>query len=81
MMLTKAYDDGSSYRFVVLIDGTKVLPDGSPDPAWTKEYTWGKEPPQGQTAQDYLASCKREAELLAALDPRLQPPPQEILLP
>lgn len=81
MMLTKAYDDGTAYRFVVLIDDTKTLPDGSPSPEWTHEYVWGKEPPEGQTATEYLAACKREAELLAALDPRLQPPPQEILLP
>lgn len=81
MMKTAAFDAGTVYQFRVHLDTTKVLEDGTPDPEWVNEYTWGKQPPVGQTAQVYLTNCKREAEGLAKLDPRLQPPPTEIVLP
>ena len=28
------------------------------------EYHWGKEPPDGQTKEEYLENCKQEAILL-----------------
>jgi len=81
VMKTVIFDEGNAYLFKVHIDTTKIQNDGSPDPAWVLEYRWCKEPPEGQSLQEYLATCKREAELLAALDPRLQPAPQEMVLP
>ena len=32
------------------------------------QYHWGKQPPVGQTAETYLASCSREAALLADIE-------------
>lgn len=43
-------------------------------------YEWGKQPPQGQTAPQYLQSCRREAELLAADEIAQQQAPTPINL-
>lgn len=53
------------------------------DPAYVRDWTWGRQPPEGQDLATYLGSCKREALLLAqdALDRMTVPPapePQEI---
>lgn len=61
-------------------EDTRPLVD-IPDPAWWFERTWGKEPPEGQTLNDYLSNCKREFELLAAEELAKRQPPEEIVLP
>jgi len=44
------------------------------------EYNWGKEPLEGQTLEEYLQSCKREAELLAQfeIDKNTEPMPVQL---
>ena len=42
-------------------------------------YKWGKEPPEGQTVQEYLQSCKCESELLAQYEIDKKAPPEEIV--
>lgn len=59
-----AEKQATQYFFLVHMDETKTLEDGSPDPAYVREYTWGIEPPEGQTEQEYLANIKREIGLL-----------------
>ena len=46
--------------------------------SWT--YEWGKEPPEGQSAEVYLQSCKQEAELLAEheLAKQVEPTPVDV---
>lgn len=80
-METQAYNTPQGYLFRIHLDTTKVLGDGSPDPAWVIEYTWSKTPPDGQTATEYLTACKREATLLAELELARRQPPTEIALP
>lgn len=96
MMTVKAYNAHDGYRFVVVLDDGKQIPDPSlpppeegqadtrpmvQDPAWVMEMTWGKEPPNGQTLAEYLANCKREAELLGAEELARRTPAEEISLP
>lgn len=52
-----------------------------PDPDWVCEWMWGKEQPKGQTTNDYLLACKREAGGLAILELDRRQPPTEIVLP
>jgi hypothetical protein len=41
MQLLKARRTGRGFRFVVHLDTTKMLPDGTtPDPAWTLSAAW-----------------------------------------
>ncbi len=60
-------------HFQVLLDETKLLPDGLPDPKYVKEWNWGKQPTgwtsatlNGTTYTDYAAYCAAETQLLAA---------------
>lgn len=53
-MVTTAEQTSTTYIFTVT-EGEQVF-----------TYEWGKQPPEGQTTDQYLQSCKREAELLAA---------------
>lgn len=93
MMTVKAYNDPAGYRFVVVLDDTMLIPDpslptpadGEPDtrpmlqdPAYVREYTWGKDAPEGQTTPEYLQACKREALLLGELELGKLQPPEEI---
>lgn len=68
MLTTTAVEDSREYIFTTT-DGT----EGN-----TFEYRWGKEAPEGQTVQEYLQNCKREAELLTQLEIDKNQPPQEI---
>lgn len=60
----KAEKQTSQYFFQVQIDDTKKLTDGTPDPAYVREYSWYVTPPIGQTEADYLTNIKREIGLL-----------------
>jgi sugar/nucleoside kinase (ribokinase family) len=65
MITVTAIETATAYIFTTT--------DGSVENTFV--YEWGKEPPDGQTEEEYLQSCKREAELLAAdAIGRLQPP-------
>lgn len=70
MLALKVYEKPVEYLFCVT-DGTEEN---------TFEYRFRKEPPEGQTLETYLQSCKREAELLAQLEIDRKAPPQEIQL-
>lgn len=67
MLTTKASETATEYIFSVT-DGTEEN---------TFEYRWGKMPPAGQTIEQYLQNCKREAELLAQyeIDKKAEPAP------
>jgi hypothetical protein len=56
----------TEYYFLVHMDETKKLADGSPDPVYVREYRWGINPPPGQTEAEYLANIKNEISLLVA---------------
>ena len=62
----KAEKQANQYYFQVHMDETKNLPDGTPDPAYVREYSWAIQPPEGQTDTVYLASIKREIGLFVA---------------
>jgi len=53
-----------------------TVTDGMEENAFV--YKFGKQPPEGQTLQEYLQNCKREAELLAQLEIDKKQPPQEM---
>ncbi|MEW6016497.1 MAG: hypothetical protein AB1760_00320 [Pseudomonadota bacterium] len=53
------------------------LDDANPD-SEVIEYRFGKEPPKGQTTKKYLASCKREATLLAELEAERRAAPKPL---
>lgn len=62
-MITTALEMPTSYRFTVVDDGQSFV------------FDWCKEPPAGQTLEDYLQQCKTEAELLAAHEIAMQAEP------
>lgn len=64
MRYLKAVKEAQRYYFLVHIDETKNLKEGSPDPVFVREYEWSTLPPDGVTEEQYLASVKREMELL-----------------
>lgn len=64
MKYLKAVKETQRYYFLVHIDEKKKLEGGSPDPAFVREYEWSTIPPDGVTEEQYLASVKREMELL-----------------
>ena len=66
MKFLKAEKQPTQYYFQVWMDETKKQSDGTPDPAYVREYEWGIQPPEGQTDTVYLASIKREIGLLVA---------------
>lgn len=68
MKIIEAKDMGNEYCFCVHLDETKLDANGNPDPAYLKYFAWGKQPPSGQTATQYLASIKNEMKLLCQLD-------------
>ncbi|MEX2395873.1 MAG: hypothetical protein WD491_02560 [Balneolales bacterium] len=63
MLNTTAVESLTSYDFTVT-DGMKTF-----------KYSWSKDAPEGQTTEEYIQSCKREAELLARheLDKNVEP--------
>lgn len=61
----KAEKQATQYYFLVLIDDTKMLEDGSPNPVYIREYSWSLYPPEEQTTQEYLDSIKSEIQALA----------------
>lgn len=65
-MTTTAVETAMAYIFTVT-EGTESF-----------EFVWGKQLPESQTAQEYLQSCKREAELLAAHEIEQRKPPQSL---
>jgi hypothetical protein len=65
MKIIKARDTGAAYEFCVHLDTAKPNADGTPDEAWCMDLTWGKEPPEGVSASDHMASIQREMKLLA----------------
>ena len=76
LMLTARRKD-RSFRYVVHLDTTKFLPDGTtPDPAWCFEQSWTKPAEGGGTGwqagvrADLKALCNaRLADLIEAADP------------
>jgi len=64
MKYLKAVKEPHRYYFLVHIDETKNLKDGSPDPVFVREYEWSTLLPDGVAEEQYLASVKREMELL-----------------
>lgn len=63
----------SRIHFQVLLDDTQLLPDGSPNPEYLKEWHWSPQPPNwtgatlnGTTYTDYNAYIAAETQLLAA---------------
>ena len=77
MHMLLARRKGRTFRFVVHLDTTKLLADGTtPDPAWTLEHSWLK-PVDGGSAgwlsgirADLHTLCDaRLAELVEAADP------------
>ncbi len=67
-LTTTAKETSTEYIFTVT--------DGTPEN--TFEYRWGKTLPEGQTVQQYLQNCKREAQFLAEHELAQAQPPQEI---
>lgn len=55
MLTVSATETASSYQFIVKDDESQS----------EFIYEWGKRPPEGHTKEEYLQSCKREAQLLA----------------
>jgi len=68
MQFLKAEEQATQFYFVVLLDESKLQEDGSPDPAYVREYAWPKTPPVGVSKTDYIASMKREMQLLAEIE-------------
>ena len=66
MFTASAVETDLSYVFTVT-DGQKTF-----------VYEWVKQPPEGQTTEDYLQNCKREALLLAELEVTPKPTPTPI---
>lgn len=64
MKLITARELPTQYFFQVHTDETKLKLDGTPDPAYVREFTWGKTPPTGVTKAQYLTSIQREIKLL-----------------
>ena len=64
----KVYEETNTYLFVITAEEDMF------------EYRWGKELPEGQTVEEYLLNCKREAELLVQHEIESRRPPQEITL-
>jgi hypothetical protein len=64
MKYLTAEQQAAQYFFRVHMDETKTLEDGTPDPAYVREYAWGLTPPEGQDEAEYLANIKREIGLL-----------------
>ena len=63
----KARDMGNTYYYAVLLDKTKVDAKGKPDPAFVREFEWGKDKPEGVTKLQYLESIKTETKALCLL--------------
>jgi hypothetical protein len=68
MKIIKARDVGSAFEFCVHIDTTRVNEDGTPDEKWCLDLAWSKEPPEGVSASDHMASIQREMKLLAQVE-------------
>lgn len=66
MKYLKAEKQTNQYYFLVHMDETKKLTDGTPDPAYVREYCWSIVLPNRQSETDYLANIKREIGLLVA---------------
>lgn len=61
MANVRAYEKSNSFRFDVT---TEILVDEKPT-AKERRYEFAKNAPAGQTQEQYLQACKREALLLA----------------
>lgn len=62
----------NTVHFEVLLDDTKVLADGQPDPRYVRSHVWGAQPPtwteaslNGVVYTDYHAYIAAETQLLA----------------
>ena len=66
MKFLLAEKEQQQYHFIVLMDTSKLLKDGTPDPEYVRVYSWGLESPDGQTEEQYLDSIKREIGLLVS---------------
>lgn len=67
-MTTTAEQTSTAYIFTVA-EGNQVF-----------AYEWGKQPPIGQTTEQYLQSCKREAEALVVDEISRQQPPTPVAI-
>lgn len=64
MKILAAEERATEFFYRIHIDDTKLIQDGTPDPRYVREFNWGKEPPEGQSVDQYLAAIKREMKLL-----------------
>lgn len=71
-----AEQQATQYFFRVLMDDTKLLADGTPDPSYIREYQWCLQPPQGQDTNTYLANIKNEIQGLVNYELNLMAIPQ-----
>jgi len=80
----KAEKQATQYYFLVLIDDTKYLEGGTPDPIYVREYSWSLYPPEGVTTSQYLTNIKVEIQAfadweLSQMQPEEQPEEPEPL--
>ena len=75
MQMLVARRKGRSFRYVVWLDTTKLLPDGTtPDPAWTLEQSWVRPATEaagwltGVRADLHVLCDARLADLVEAAD-------------
>jgi hypothetical protein len=60
VFLTDGEERRSSYYFSVHLDETKVLADGTPDPAWVREFHFGKDQSTTASRREALSLCQEE---------------------
>lgn len=74
IQILTARETATSYDYTVHLDNSKVLEDGSPDPAFVRAFSWGKSAPlvnvvdalgvvtdtEPMSKADYLAMQERE---------------------
>jgi hypothetical protein len=70
MLTVKVYSLEQVYRFIVT--------DGTEENTYTYDYT--KQPPEGQTTQEYLQNCKNESLALAQWEIDQKAPPEELTI-
>lgn len=67
MKIFVARDMGISYHFEVHLDESKVLADGSPDPAFVRSYDWPKSQDKAVSLREMALLCEDE---LARMNPQ-----------
>lgn len=87
----KAFDIDNVYLFVVRLNGDEsphtwedieqAVEARQPLPDGVCAWPWDQQPPEGQSSEEYLQTCRREALLLADLELRRRQGPQEIAIP